>query len=79
MLEAYLGGAVVSAAATIVRYSLNQQTYWRRYAAPGFEPNDLGLTLALAIPMALYLALRRTGWRAGCTGRRSPYGLPASC
>lgn len=63
MLEAYVAGAVVSAAATIVRYALNQQTYWRRYAAPGFEPNDLGLTVALAIPAALYLALRAPGWR----------------
>ncbi|MFB3827816.1 MAG: O-antigen ligase family protein [Bryobacteraceae bacterium] len=63
LLEAYLGGAAVSAVATIIRYSLNQQTYWRRYAAPGFEPNDLGLTLALAIPMALYLALHSPGWR----------------
>jgi O-antigen ligase len=28
-----------------------------RYAAPGFDPNDFGLILALSVPMALYLML----------------------
>lgn len=58
LLHAYVAGAMVASADTIIRYALNQQTYWRRYAAAGFDPNDLGLTLALAIPMALYLAMR---------------------
>ena len=34
------------------------QTYYLRYAASGFDPNDFGLVLALAIPLALYLAVR---------------------
>ena len=28
-----------------------------RYAAQGFDPNDMAVTLALGIPMATYLAL----------------------
>jgi O-antigen ligase len=63
LLHAYVAGAVVASVYTIVRYALNQQTYWRRYAAAGFDPNDLGLTVALAIPLALFLALRG-GWTA---------------
>lgn len=34
-----------------------------RYVAEGFDPNDMGVTLALGIPMAAYLALSG-GWRA---------------
>ena len=30
----------------------------QRYVAAGFDPNDMGVTLALGIPMAVYLALR---------------------
>jgi O-antigen ligase len=55
---AYAAGAVVASAGTILRYFTGEQTYYRRYAAAGFDPNDLGLTVALAIPLALSLALR---------------------
>lgn len=65
LLAAYVAGAVVASAGTVLRYALRQQTYYRRYAAAGFDPNDLGLTVALSIPMALYLAMvlsRRWRW-----------------
>jgi O-antigen ligase len=58
LLAAYVWGAVAAAASAYVRFFLGRQTYWRRYAAPGFDPNDFGLILALSIPLALYLALR---------------------
>ena len=58
LMSAYVVGAVVASAATIWRYFEGQQTYYRRYAAPGFDPNDLGLTVALAIPLALYFSGR---------------------
>lgn len=61
LMEAYVWGAGVAAAATLVRYAQNHQTYYRRYAAAGFDPNDLALTLALSIPFALYLALGGRG------------------
>lgn len=61
LLEAYLAGAALSSVWTIVRAAHNQQTYYRRFATAGFDPNDLGVTLALALPMALYLSGRHRG------------------
>jgi O-antigen ligase len=61
LMQAYVWGAVAASASAYVRYSNNQQTYWRRYAAAGFDPNDFGLILAISIPLALYLCLRQ-GW-----------------
>ena len=69
LIQAYVWGALVAAISVYVRFFLGRQTYWRRYAAPGFDPNDCGLILALSIPLALYLATRsesrmRMGYRA---------------
>jgi hypothetical protein len=61
LMQAYVWGAVLASMATLARYAQNHQTYYRRYAAAGFDPNDLALTVALSIPMALYLALRGRG------------------
>lgn len=58
LLGAWVAGASVASVATLFRYSQGLQTYWKRYAAPGFDPNDLGMTVVLAIPVALYLAMR---------------------
>jgi O-antigen ligase len=63
LMQAYLGGAVLSAVWTLVRAANNQQTYYRRFATAGFDPNDLGVTLVLALPMAFYFSLRWRGWR----------------
>lgn len=63
LMEAYVWGTVLTSAATLVRYAQNHQTYYRRYAAAGFDPNDLALTVALSIPLSLYLALRLPGIR----------------
>ena len=61
LMRAYVAGACVSSALTVSRYARGQQTNYRRYATSGFDPNDLGITLALAMPMALYLAYRSRG------------------
>jgi O-antigen ligase len=58
LLQAYVCGALVAAISTYIRFAQGKQTYWRRYAAPGFDPNDCGLILALSVPIALYLALQ---------------------
>lgn len=64
LLQAYVAGAVLAAGATVARYFAGQQTYWKRYATPGFDPNDAGVTMALAVPLALYLGLRvHWAWR----------------
>ena len=61
LMAAYVAGAAVSSVLTILRFAQGLQTYYRRYAATGFEPNDLGLTVALSIPLALHLASRGRG------------------
>ena len=58
VMHAYVLGAAVASVIAFSRYFNHQQTNYRRYAATGFDPNDFGLILALAIPLALYLALQ---------------------
>lgn len=59
LLFAYVCGATVAATNTIMVYRslLGTERYSRRFAAEGFDPNDLGMTLALALPMAWYLGM----------------------
>jgi len=64
LMRAYLAGAAVSSLWTILRAALNLQTNYRRFATAGFDPNDLGVTLALALPVALYLSHRARGLEA---------------
>ena len=61
LLRAYVAGAAAASLLTVLRYALRRQTYYHRYAAPGFDPNDMGVTLALAIPMCLHLAASSRG------------------
>ena len=58
LMAPIVAGAAVSSVWTVLRAAHNQQTYYRRFATAGFDPNDLGVTLALALPMALYLSHR---------------------
>jgi O-antigen ligase len=57
LMAAYVWGAVAASASAYLRYARGEQTYWRRFAAPGFDPNDFGLILCIAIPLTLYLAM----------------------
>lgn len=57
-LNAYVLGACVSIAATLIAYSSGVQTVYQRYSAAGYNPNDMAYVLSLAIPMAWYLAMR---------------------
>jgi O-antigen ligase len=54
LLQAYVLGAYVSALDTIANY-LTSAVAVERNTAVGFNSNDLGFTLVLAIPMAWYL------------------------
>jgi O-antigen ligase len=54
---AYVLGAYVAVINTILVYRSLAGTSSRRFAAQGFDPNDLGMTLALALPMAWYLGM----------------------
>lgn len=57
LMKAYVLGAYVSAFFTFRAYLTGQETNYLRYAAKGFDPNDLGLILALGVPMAWHAAL----------------------
>ena len=56
LLIAYVCGAYVSAVDTILAYRRGAREF-SRFAAGGFDPNDLAMTLALALPMAWYLGM----------------------
>lgn len=56
LLLAYVLGAYVAAVDTIIVFH-SQGSALRRFVAGDFDPNDLAMTLALAVPMAWYLGL----------------------
>lgn len=56
LLGAYIGGAFISIYVTISNYISGKQVVWQRYSATGFDPNELGLIIALGIPVAWYLS-----------------------
>src|SRR5450759_3374312 len=66
LMQAYVWGAVAASAGAGLRFFQGQQTYYLRYAAAGFDPNDFGLILALSIPVALYLGLRKSSLMRWC-------------
>ncbi len=58
LLQAYVLGAYVAAGSTIRNYlaGIGIQEHAQRFSATGFDPNDLGVILALGLPMAWYLS-----------------------
>ncbi len=71
LMECYILGALTAAGLTIANfwagrtaaqiYSSEGRTVWEtsRYSIAGLNENDLGLVLALSLPMAIYLLTRR--------------------
>ena len=58
LFQAYVLGAYIAAGSTILNYltGVGIQEDAERFSASGFDPNDLGGILALALPLAWYLA-----------------------
>jgi O-antigen ligase len=77
LLTAYILGAYVIAVNTIMVYR-TEVGVQRRFSAEEFDPNDLAMTLVLALPMAWYLGMthRRPLIRWICRGYL-PIGLLA--
>jgi hypothetical protein len=65
---AYVAGCAVAAVATIIRFARGDTSFVSetRYVASGFDPNDLGVTLAIGIPFAWWLFCRGGGWNRWC-------------
>jgi O-antigen ligase len=59
LMRAYVLGAYVSIADLMRRFIVGEQV-GGRYTGSNLDANDLGLTLAIGIPMAWYLYLNRT-------------------
>jgi len=78
LLQCYVLGTYISSISTIVNYVQGRTaaelaaakgfTVWElpRYTISGVNENDLGVMLALSIPMTFYLAARRKGWLTRC-------------
>ena len=61
-MQAFLLGGCLSVVMTTLNFAQGQQVrHWeKRFAGSGFDPNDIALILAIGIPMATYLATRRS-------------------
>jgi O-antigen ligase len=57
MLIGYVVGCCTLVVLTWRNYVNDVFVHWERFAADGFDPNDMAIYLALGIPMAAYLAL----------------------
>jgi len=66
LLQAYVLGVSVAAVATVHGYLWGAPAEEMRFSALSFNPNELGMILALGLPMAWYLSLsqphQRVGW-----------------
>jgi hypothetical protein len=62
LMQAYVLGTCVSATDTVYQY-ISHEEIAERYASTGFNPNDLALALALAIPLSYYLSIQSAGWK----------------
>lgn len=62
LLAAYVFGAYISIASILYYFILGIQSSWFRYSAHGFDPNEIGLILALGVPIAWRLALTEKRW-----------------
>lgn len=63
LLVAYVLGCLVGVADTFHNFLSGTEAAYERYAADGFDPNDLAFVLALGIPLAWYLALTKESSR----------------
>ena len=62
LMQAYLLGTLVSGIDTVYRFLSHQESVYQRYAGANLDANDLGLIMALSIPMSYYLLIESKGW-----------------
>ena len=61
LMQAYLLGTCVSGIDTLYRYLSHQESAYQRYAGARLDANDLGLIMALSIPVSYYLLIESKG------------------
>jgi O-antigen ligase len=62
LMQAYVLGTLVSAIDTAYQFLSHQESAYQRYAGARLDANDLGLIMALSIPVSYYLLIRSKGW-----------------
>lgn len=61
LMQAYVLGTFVSGIDTIYQFLTHQESVYQRYAGTNLNPNDLGLMMALSIPVSYCLLLQSRG------------------
>ena len=61
LMQAYVLGTFVSGTDTIYRFLAHQESAYQRYAGSGLDANDLGLMMALSIPVSYFLLIQEKG------------------
>jgi O-antigen ligase len=61
LLQAYLLGAAVAGVDTIHQFIRRNEAAYQRYAGAGMDPNDLGVVMALSVPIAYCFFLETAG------------------
>src|SRR6266436_3934735 len=64
LMQAYVLGTLVSGIDTVYLFLSKQEATYQRYAGAGLDANDLGLIMALSIPVSYYLLIESKGWIA---------------
>jgi len=62
LMQAYVLGTFVSGVDTIYLFLSHEESVYQRYAGAKLDANDLGLIMALSIPMSYYLLIQSKGW-----------------
>ena len=57
LMHAFVLGALIAICSTIYSYLSGASVAYQRYAASGFDANDMAVIIALSIPMAWYISL----------------------
>jgi O-antigen ligase len=58
LMQAYVLGTIVSGVDTVYLYLSHQESAYQRYSGAGLNANDLGLIVALSIPISYYLLIQ---------------------
>src|SRR6202795_4911637 len=61
LMRAYVFGTFVSGIDTFYLFLSHQESVYQRYAGARLDANDLGLIMALSIPMSYYLLIQNKG------------------
>ncbi len=59
LMQAYVFGTFVSGIDTVYLFLSHQESVYQRYAGARLDANDLGLMMALSIPVSYYLLIHR--------------------